>query len=125
MSKCIFCESESNSFDRIEHLIPEALGGEIILPSGLVCDNCNNYFGRHVEKKALNSPTLSFMRTLLGIPNKRGKQRYHEGFLFDIEGKSAPETSAFILPEMKIRRLIESGKGRITILATQGIDAIC
>jgi len=47
--KCIFCLSENSSFSKEEHIIPESLGGEEILPKGFVCDRCNQYFGTKVE----------------------------------------------------------------------------
>lgn len=74
--RCIFCEScglKANKFKNKEHIIPESLGGTDILPDGLVCDDCNNYFGRVFEKKALNSEIIKFLRALERIPSKRGR----------------------------------------------------
>ena len=41
--------------------------------SGLVCDGCQNYLGREVEKAALEKTNFAFWRAFLGIANKKGK----------------------------------------------------
>ena len=73
MKHCIFCGSTANRFETKEHIVPESLGGKEILPEGLVCDKCNNYFGSVFEKKALDSEKIKFLRALERIPNKRGR----------------------------------------------------
>lgn len=51
---CIFCKEESSNSRSIEHIIPESLGNkDHVLPPGIVCDKCNNYFARKIEKKIL------------------------------------------------------------------------
>ncbi|MEL7434869.1 MAG: HNH endonuclease, partial [Chloroflexota bacterium] len=109
MSKCIFCKSSDNSFLRVEHLIPESLGGDIIMPANLVCDKCNNYFGRKVERQALNAPIISFMRALLGTQNKRSKFHYHEGMNWGVQGGKSEKL--FLFPEQKIEYLMRTGTG--------------
>jgi hypothetical protein len=57
----------------VSHVLPASLGGEewACLPDGLVCSQCNQYFGDKVEGLALNSfPFLPF-RLFLGIPTKK------------------------------------------------------
>ncbi len=72
--KCIFCKTHSDTSISIEHIIPESLGNkDHILPKGIVCDKCNNYFAREVEKPILESPMFRFLRRNMAIPNKRGK----------------------------------------------------
>lgn len=73
MKCCIFCESTTNSFKSQEHVVPESLGGKDILPEGLVCDNCNKYFGRDFENKALNFEDIKFNRALERVTSKKGK----------------------------------------------------
>ena len=73
MRRCIFCDSTTNTFERKEHIVPESLGGKDILPEGLVCDNCNNYFGRSFENVTLNFEDIKFSRAFKGIPSKRGR----------------------------------------------------
>lgn len=48
--KCIFCKDSSDNSTSVEHIIPESLGNKDILPKGIVCDSCNNYFA--VKKKS-------------------------------------------------------------------------
>jgi hypothetical protein len=48
--RCPFFKSDSTASRSIEHIIPESLGNMTqILPPGVVCDGCNNYFSRKVE----------------------------------------------------------------------------
>jgi len=55
----------------VEHIIPESLGNtEHILPVGVVCDKCNNYIAREVEKPLLDSLYFRERRFRAGIPNK-------------------------------------------------------
>ena len=124
MPKCVFCESMTGPFTRNEHLVPESLGGEIILPSGLVCDKCNEYFGRNVEQPALNAPIISFLRTSLGIPNKKGKQRYHKGVQFEIFGRN-PDLSLMVFPFEKLTHILRTGGGQLRIPAESGLSSIC
>jgi hypothetical protein len=70
---CIFCKEDSSSSRSVEHVIPESLGNSTLtLPPGVVCDRCNNYFARKVEKPFLDSIEMSALRFHQGIPNKRG-----------------------------------------------------
>jgi hypothetical protein len=56
----------------VEHVIPESLGNsEYTLPSGVVCDNCNNYFAREIEKPFLDAPSIVHVRHRQEIGNKR------------------------------------------------------
>lgn len=82
---CIFCQKPAVGAS-VSHVLPASLGGEewACLPDGLVCSQCNQYFGDKVEKLALNSfPFLPF-RLFLGIPTKKGaapKMVTHLGML--------------------------------------------
>ena len=71
-SVCIFCRNKG-PFTTIEHIIPEALGNDKETISGLVCDKCQNYLGREVEKAVLEKTNFAFWRAYLGISNKKGK----------------------------------------------------
>jgi hypothetical protein len=56
----------------MEHIIPESLGNtDYTLPRGWVCDSCNNYFARKLEKPVLDSPMIRLLRSDRQIPNKR------------------------------------------------------
>jgi hypothetical protein len=72
--KCIFCKNDSSNSKSVEHIIPESLGNKShILPKGIVCDNCNNYFARKVEKKVLEKPYFNNLRYRNFIITKRGR----------------------------------------------------
>jgi hypothetical protein len=122
MNQCIFCKSRTNEFTQTEHLIPESLGGDQVLPPGFVCDPCNGYFGREVERRALDTPILSFLRTSLCIPNKKGDQRHYEGFRFEVFGQDSGE-SFVVFPPKKLQYVLEHGEGQMLIPIT-GLGAI-
>ncbi len=72
--RCIFCKSSSNTFRSVEHILPESLGNtKTILPPGIVCDTCNNYYARKVEGQLLNSDYFKHARFSNSIPNKKGR----------------------------------------------------
>lgn len=72
--RCIFCKRESSTSRSVEHIIPESLGNvEHVLPVGAVCDGCNQYFARKVERQILASPMFQLLRANMAIPNKRGR----------------------------------------------------
>ncbi|MDD4220733.1 MAG: HNH endonuclease [Sphaerochaetaceae bacterium] len=72
--RCIFCKQDSSNSKSVEHIIPESLGGKKhILCKGIVCDKCNNYFSREVEKPFLEDGTIRLLRFNEGIESKKGK----------------------------------------------------
>jgi hypothetical protein len=72
--RCIFCKATSEECVSVEHIIPESLGNiEHLLPKGWVCDTCNNYFAREVEKPFLDSLYGRTSRFEMRVPNKRGR----------------------------------------------------
>ncbi len=72
--KCIFCEKDSNESKSVEHIIPESLGNtEHTLPRGVVCDACNNYIARKIEKPLLDSSFFKHLRQRQSLRNKRGR----------------------------------------------------
>jgi hypothetical protein len=72
--RCIFCKGESSASRSVEHIIPESLGNlDHVLQPGVVCDVCNNYFAREVEKPFLECSPIAHLRFEQGLPNKRGR----------------------------------------------------
>lgn len=70
---CIFCGRDAVSSRSVEHIIPESLGNtEHVLPAGVVCDPCNNYFARKIEGPLLNSKYFRHLRSTMQVANKRG-----------------------------------------------------
>ena len=74
MSICIFCHKDSSTSKSAEHIIPESLGNKKhILPTGYVCDTCNNYFSIKIERDLLTQPYFVSMRFRNEILTKKGK----------------------------------------------------
>jgi hypothetical protein len=72
--RCIFCKCQSSSSTSGEHIIPESFGNkEHTLRPGVVCDKCNNYIARKVEKPLLDSPYFKEQRFKMSILSKRNK----------------------------------------------------
>lgn len=118
MSKCIFClTTDSRSFNTIEHILPESLGGGdwAILPEGLFCDTCQNKFGSTIEQQALADYPFVNMRTIMGIPTKKKKTpwfNYWEGTLH-----SGGEPGRIIYePNNFFKNAFESGQKTLTII---------
>jgi hypothetical protein len=72
--RCVFCKRDSSTSASREHIIPESLGNTLqVLPPGVVCDACNNYFSREVEKPFLESDVVRSLRFEQALISKRGK----------------------------------------------------
>ena len=80
--RCLFCKQSSSDTKSVEHIVPESLGNTtFILPLGYVCDKCNNYFAREVEKPFLELLELRLLRFQEAIPNKKNKMPVIDGLL--------------------------------------------
>jgi hypothetical protein len=78
--RCLFCKEDSSSAKSIEHIIPESLGNKTLtLPRGYVCDKCNNYLAREVEKPFLEREDMRLLRFQEEIPSKKNKFLLLEG----------------------------------------------
>jgi hypothetical protein len=69
MKPCLFCKTEGDFAIR-EHIVPESLGNDTDIIKGIICESCQNYFGREVEKPALEKTPIAFWRSYLGIRTK-------------------------------------------------------
>lgn len=72
MKPCLFCESRG-PYSTVEHIIPESLGNDDLLLRQEVCDSCQAYFGKEIERFALSKTPIGFWRTFRGIKTKKGK----------------------------------------------------
>lgn len=68
---CLFCRGEG-PFTTVEHIVPESLGNDTDVLRDVVCDQCQNYLGRAVEKPAFEATQFGFWRTILGTKTKSG-----------------------------------------------------
>lgn len=81
---CLFCKQNSSDSKSIEHIIPESLGNVYhILPKGIVCDKCNNYFSVKIEKPLLEQPYFRNLRFRNDIKTKRGNRVVENAILFN------------------------------------------
>lgn len=90
-ASCIFCGG-STANSSASHILPASLGGDdwALLPNGLVCSRCNQYFGSKVESYALQSfPFLPF-RVFLGIPTRKRLPPKLETHLGALRGSTIP-----------------------------------
>lgn len=71
MAQCLFCAG-AGPFTTIEHIVPESLGNDDLILQGEVCDGCQRYLGKEVEKYVLEKTPIGVWRTLLGIHTKKG-----------------------------------------------------
>jgi HNH endonuclease len=82
LMRCIFCKQNSSNSKSIEHIIPESIGNrKRVLPAGVVCDQCNNYFARKVEQPILDHSSFRNLRAWYQVPNKRGKSPFVRGHI--------------------------------------------
>lgn len=80
--RCLFCKDESGDSRSKEHIVPESLGNiENTLPIGYVCDKCNNYLARKVEKPFFDLYEIKALRFQEDIPNKSGRFQVIDGLL--------------------------------------------
>ena len=74
LKKCIYCLSESGTFNAEEHIIPESLcGDEIYLPKGFVCDTCNNGISSQLDEALINFEPVAMLRVDYTPYTKAGK----------------------------------------------------
>ncbi len=76
MSECLFCRSKINNCTKPEHIIPESLGNDTyILPIGVVCDKCNQYFSK-LDEYFCHNHLASATKLLYLDKTKKGKLPY-------------------------------------------------
>lgn len=93
--KCIFCKRDTAASTSEEHVVPQSLGNrEHVLPPGVVCDACNNYFGREVEKPLLDTSYFRSLRYQARIPTKKG----HPPRVFGVHAQTCAAVDIF--PDM-------------------------
>ncbi len=118
--QCLFCKQDSSSSRSFEHIIPESLGNtKCKLPPGVVCDKCNNYFSRQVEKPFLELGAILQLRFHQEIPSKRGRVPSINGFLaqnFPAIVHRVPKSYFKALVQVEpeaIEHILRLGKGRL------------
>lgn len=84
-NRCIWCHNESSEarFDT-SHVLPECVGNENqqILPNGIVCEQCNNYFGTKVEPALLEDPLFHIIAVVLRLKDPQDMNEFRD-LVFD------------------------------------------
>ncbi len=94
--RCIFCKCDSTTSKSVEHIIPESLGNTtLILKPGIVCDKCNNYIAREVEKPFLEYSGIRHLRFEEGVLSKKGRISELQGIMSDDNGKTTVTVNRF------------------------------
>ncbi len=135
--RCIFCKKESGRSKSVEHILPEALGNDkSVLPRGIVCDSCNNYFATNIENRILESEEFSYLRQRQLIPTKKGRPPLASVFFNNIKVKAGFDKSrdgfAITIPDNgslnKVKNTIlinENGTIKIPISGRQCDQILC
>ena len=86
-NRCIWCRGEppNTTFD-VSHVLPECVGNENrqVLPKGVVCKQCNSYFGSKVEPALLGDPLFHVMAVFLRIADPEDMNEFRDR-VFDAE----------------------------------------
>jgi hypothetical protein len=120
---CLFCRQNSDSSISVEHIIPESLGNkEHILPKGVVCDKCNQYFASKIEKPLLEQSYFINARHRMQIESKKGRIPTERGLIIS-PIKAAADIGFIknfgavinIKREDAIEKIIKSKEGKMII----------
>jgi len=105
--RCIFCKADSSTSRTVEHIVPESLGNKNhVLPPGVVCDSCNNYFARKIEGPLLDSEYFRHLRFRNVVFNKEGR---------------IPTIKALYLPDTILVEIMRDDEGK-SIYASRETD---
>jgi hypothetical protein len=64
------------TYESNAHVITQGLGqNDKVFPRGVVCDDCNSYFGTTLEPALMRHPTLASDMQRLGVPGRDGDPR--------------------------------------------------
>lgn len=109
--RCIFCKKPSDSSRSEEHIIPESLGNTShVLPPGVVCDDCNNYFARKIEGPLLSEGPIRALRFHQRIASKRNR---------------IPPARAILLPDCPVQLLApDSNSSVVLAVPAEGLASI-
>ena len=124
---CIFCKTDSSESRSLEHVIPESLGNtEHVLKTGIVCDQCNNYFASKVEGPLLSDPYFRYQCSHADIASKKGRPARVRGLhpqsrseievVRNLDGSGISVGVAFEKDEKRwVETVLRSEEGRIYI----------
>lgn len=130
--RCLFCKQDSSTSKSVEHIIPESLGNStLVLPAGYVCDKCNNYFAREVEKPFLEQSDIKLLRFQEAVPSKKNRiptaqAILNNGHVVEMEKKlvnGEVHTNVKVPPEA-FRELLKAQNSQLIVPAFTDYNAI-
>jgi hypothetical protein len=125
--RCLFCKEDSRASRSVEHILPESIGNTtLILPPGVVCDRCNNYFARKVERPFFDLPAIRQLRFHQRVRSKRGRVPPLEGTWEDAPAVmewnlTGSIAGSITLPPDAAQRLVDSKGGTIWMPADDSL----
>lgn len=79
-NKCIWClqDQTSTTFNSESHVLPKCIGNiaQQVLPPGIVCDGCNQFFGHDLEPSLINEPIINTLAGILQLRDKDARFAY-------------------------------------------------
>jgi hypothetical protein len=91
-NRCIWCrEARPGATFDASHVVPKCVGNEQqILPPGVVCRKCNNYYGSKVEPALLDDPQFHVRAVVLGLVDPQDMNTFRDRLF---EARHAPATT--------------------------------
>jgi len=104
--RCIWClrEKDETVFD-VSHVLPECVGNENMqaLPKGLVCKECNRYFGTKVEPALLTDPLFHIIAVLLRLRDPQDMNAFRDN-IFDTTHPAVDQVARRMHLDIKISK---------------------
>lgn len=92
-NRCIWCHREPPDVSfNISHVLPECVGNEHqqTLPPGIVCSDCNSYFGTRLEPVLLDDPFFHVIAVFLSLVDPDDMNVFRERLFDETHQPDAP-----------------------------------
>ncbi len=101
ISECAWCRKKCIESDE-SHVTPECFGNSIhqVIPRGVICRKCNNYFGSKIEPSLIKDPAIRALCVSLHIKDPGDGQSFRVNF-FDPEHPSLKPVERTLSLNMK------------------------
>ena len=102
-NRCIWCLKGKREarFD-VSHVVPECVGNESqILPVGIVCKECNQYYGSKIEPVLLSDPVFHIAAVLLRLRDPEDMNEFRSK-IFDSSHPAVDEVQRNMITTAKL-----------------------